>query len=192
MSKIDHSLFKADEHALQHAYGNCPQCDAKLQIRTGRSGPFLGCSRYPQCEFSKPLHEYQYHELKIIEDSACPDCGARLAVKKGRYGLFIGCTHFPQCHHIEKMNQKTETAIGCPACGKGKLQQRTNRFGKTFFACDGYPACKYLLNHPPVKHHCPQCDWPLMVKKQAAQGEYLQCPQRQCQHKISPSDPLPE
>jgi DNA topoisomerase-1 len=33
----------------------CEECDALMVIRTARSGPFLGCSRYPKCRFSKPL-----------------------------------------------------------------------------------------------------------------------------------------
>ncbi|GAB3026184.1 DNA topoisomerase family protein [Bowmanella dokdonensis] len=181
MSKIDHSLFKADEHALQHAYGDCPQCQAKLQIRSGKSGPFLGCSGYPDCHFSKPLHEYQYQEVKVIEGSRCPHCQSSMAVKKGRYGLFIGCTNFPECHHVDKLEQPQESSITCPACEKGHLQKRTNRFGKTFYACDQYPQCRYLLNQPPVQHACPVCKWPLMINK----GGIMQCPQRGCQHKLS-------
>jgi ssDNA-binding Zn-finger/Zn-ribbon topoisomerase 1 len=28
-----------------------------MVIRTGRTGPFLGCSKYPKCRSSKPLPE---------------------------------------------------------------------------------------------------------------------------------------
>jgi DNA topoisomerase-1 len=35
----------------------CDECEAMMVIRTGRSGPFLGCGRYPKCKFSKPLPE---------------------------------------------------------------------------------------------------------------------------------------
>ncbi|MDF2179758.1 topoisomerase DNA-binding C4 zinc finger domain-containing protein [Aliiglaciecola sp. CAU 1673] len=184
MSKIDHSLFSADEHALQHAYGDCPECSAKLQIRSGRSGPFLGCSRYPECHFSKPLHEFEYTQVKEIEGSQCPQCGAPLAVKKGRFGLFIGCTNFPQCHHIEKLNRPGEALLACPACKKGQLHKRSNRYGKSFYACDQYPDCRYVLNFEPVPQPCPCCGWPLMVSRTSASGPFLQCPQRECQHKV--------
>jgi DNA topoisomerase-1 len=33
----------------------CPECDAPMLIRTGRTGPFLGCSRYPRCKSTQPL-----------------------------------------------------------------------------------------------------------------------------------------
>jgi DNA topoisomerase-1 len=28
----------------------CPQCDAPMKVRQGRTGPFLGCSKYPKCK----------------------------------------------------------------------------------------------------------------------------------------------
>ncbi|AWL10540.1 uncharacterized protein HMF8227_00027 [Saliniradius amylolyticus] len=187
MSKIDHSLFNADEHALHHAYGECPECAANLQIRSGRSGLFLGCSRYPDCHFSKPLHEQQHYQLKVIEGSACPECGSELAVKKGRYGLFIGCTHFPECHHIEKLDDsepQEDSPVDCPSCAKGKLHQKTNRYGKHFYACDQYPECRYILNHSPVERACPECGWPIMVERQLNGEQVWQCPQKQCQAKV--------
>ncbi|UCE60025.1 MAG: type I DNA topoisomerase [Phycisphaerales bacterium] len=35
----------------------CDECDEPMVIRQGRSGQFLGCSKYPKCKFSKPLPE---------------------------------------------------------------------------------------------------------------------------------------
>ncbi|MBI1827369.1 MAG: type I DNA topoisomerase [Planctomycetes bacterium] len=35
----------------------CDECGESMLIRTGRSGPFLGCSKYPKCKFAKPLPE---------------------------------------------------------------------------------------------------------------------------------------
>ncbi|EBX1389402.1 hypothetical protein DQ819_26430, partial [Salmonella enterica subsp. enterica serovar Mikawasima] len=34
---------------------NCPECGAELVMRSGKHGPFLGCSRYPECQFIRPL-----------------------------------------------------------------------------------------------------------------------------------------
>ncbi len=33
----------------------CPQCGAELVIRSGKHGPFLGCSHYPDCDYIRPL-----------------------------------------------------------------------------------------------------------------------------------------
>lgn len=35
----------------------CEECGEKMVIRSGRTGPFLGCSKYPKCKCSKPLPE---------------------------------------------------------------------------------------------------------------------------------------
>ena len=35
----------------------CDECGEPMVIRTGRTGPFLGCSKYPKCRGSKPFPE---------------------------------------------------------------------------------------------------------------------------------------
>jgi DNA topoisomerase-1 len=34
---------------------DCPDCGAKLVIRSGRRGKFLGCSAYPKCRHTENL-----------------------------------------------------------------------------------------------------------------------------------------
>ncbi|MFQ3236205.1 MAG: putative DNA topoisomerase, partial [Paraglaciecola sp.] len=63
MSKIDHSLFATQESTYAEDAGPCQQCGAKLKIRRGKNGPFIGCSDYPACDFSKPLHEVDNAEI---------------------------------------------------------------------------------------------------------------------------------
>lgn len=184
MSKIDHSLFDANEHALDGNFGVCPECDAKLQVRRSKSGAFLGCTRYPFCDFAKPLHDNQTQQLKQIDGSICPDCKKPLAIKKGRYGLFIGCTGYPECHHIEAVKQQDDTHITCPSCKSGRLIKRSNKFGKSFYACDQFPKCKYALNHPPKSVSCPKCQWPVMLERNFDSGKALQCPQKSCATRI--------
>lgn len=189
MSKIDHSLFSGSREALKEAYGHCPECNGELGIKRGKNGAFIGCLNYPTCEFKKPLNNLPTPEVvKEIDGSACPECGGTLVLKKGRYGLFIGCTHFPECHHHEPINKTNDTQLNCPSCGKGHLVARTNKFGKNFYACNAYPKCKYVLNHPPVEQTCPECQWPIMVEKKPKPEQVLECPQKQCHHKIVISD----
>jgi putative DNA topoisomerase len=47
MSKIDHSLFSADKHALEKEYEVCPQCGSELVIRNSKTGPFFGLCELP-------------------------------------------------------------------------------------------------------------------------------------------------
>ena len=37
-----------------HKNEPCPQCGAELVIRSGKHGPFLGCSHYPECDYVRP------------------------------------------------------------------------------------------------------------------------------------------
>ena len=182
MSKIDHSLFSAS--ASEQAFGPCPKCNAKLNVRRGKSGAFIGCSHYPKCDFSKPLYEYENAEIKTIDGSACPLCRSKLAIKKGRYGLFIGCSDFPECDYIESNSNSEDTHLNCPLCKKGHITKRSNKFGKSFYACDNYPKCKYLLNLLPIEHPCPECNWPIMQEKKGNAEVELLCPQKQCQFKM--------
>ena len=71
----------------------CPQCGADLVIRTGKHGPFLGCSHYPECDYVRPLrNQADGHIIKILEGKFCPQCQAELALRQGRFGMFIGCS----------------------------------------------------------------------------------------------------
>lgn len=184
MSKIDHSLFSADEHALEAAWGRCPECDSALAIKRGQSGAFLGCSAYPQCGFSKPLREYEQATLKLIEHSQCPLCQSLLAVKRGRYGLFIGCSQFPQCHHIEKLTPapETEASVDCPVCKTGAVVKRSNKFGKHFYACDQYPRCKFAINAEPVVQPCAKCGFGLMQKRELKGEIVVYCANKGCNY----------
>ncbi|MCK8136874.1 MULTISPECIES: DNA topoisomerase family protein [Pseudoalteromonas] len=191
MSKIDHSLFSANKHALEKEYEICPQCGSELVIRNSKSGYFLGCASYPKCDFIRPLVHHDSNEIKILEDSECPECRKLLVVKNGRYGMFIGCTGYPECHYIASEHDDTpseEPVISCPKCKKGHLVSRSNKFGKVFYSCDCYPSCKYTLNHKPVDQACPACDWPVVTEKKTASGIVLQCPQKSCMHKFAATE----
>lgn len=180
MSKIDHSLFSAHEHALADTLGDCPECGKSLHIRNSKAGPFVGCTGYPDCHFSKPLHDTQTTVLKVMDGSHCPECNSPMALKKGRYGMFIGCTQFPECHHIEPIKQQEDTKVTCPKCQRGHLIERTNKYGKRFFSCNDYPDCRYVLNFPPVQATCPECGWRVLIDKKGQQ----QCPQPTCGYKV--------
>ena len=102
-------------------------------IRSGRHGPFLGCSQYPECQYIRPLKaQADGHVVKVLDGQQCPKCQATLVLRQGRYGMFIGCSDYPQCDHTEVIDKPDETAITCPQCGQGKLLQRKSRYGKVF------------------------------------------------------------
>ncbi len=180
MSKIDTSLFT---HADTQNFGKCPSCNAELTIKHAKSGAFIGCTAYPTCDYTQAFHDTEVEVVKQIEGSECPLCAHELVIKKGRYGLFVGCSDFPTCQYMQSVKEKQETRLSCPKCSAGELVKRVNRFGKAFYACSNYPKCKFAINYPPVEQTCEACGSPILVKRQSVKGEYLQCPEKQCQHK---------
>ncbi|GGI91849.1 DNA topoisomerase family protein [Shewanella gelidii] len=184
MSKIDHKLFSAHEHALEKEFELCPTCGCELSLKHSKHGSFIGCNNYPTCEYTRPLVQHEAIESQIIEGSKCPECAHELAVKSGRFGIFIGCTNYPACHHIEKHDQDDVVeAVGCPRCRLGHMEHRTSRYGKNFYACSAYPKCKYLVNFRPVAMTCPDCNFSILVERKGAAGLRLECPQKSCKFK---------
>ena len=73
----------------------CPKCGHELVARSGRFGPFVGCSNYPECKYIK-------REPAKETGETCPECGNALVEKRGRFGPFVGCSNYPECKYIKK------------------------------------------------------------------------------------------
>ena len=78
----------------------CPNCGNELVAKTGRFGPFVGCSNYPECKYIKKEPPKETGET-------CPDCSSPLVEKRGRFGPFVGCSNYPECKYIKKKPKKT-------------------------------------------------------------------------------------
>ena len=169
------ALFSVPKHEP------CPACGAELVIRSGKHGPFLGCVNFPTCDYIRPLKSQgDGHVVKVLEGHACPQCGADKVLRQGRFGMFVGCSHYPECDYTETIDKPDETAIACPQCQSGKLVQRRSRYGKTFYSCDRYPDCQFVLNAAPVEGVCPHCQFPLLIDKKTAQGMKRFCASKRC------------
>ena len=186
--RIDHieeHVKRSDvtQEALDEA---CPQCGAPLSIRLGRHGRFIGCTKYPECDYTRDLAEAKGQEAsapELVEGRACPDCGSALQIKRGKYGKFIGCTGYPKCRHIEPLERPEDTGVTCPQCGKGTLLKKKSRKGKVFFSCSTYPKCNYATWNEPVAGPCPRCGWPILtIKVTKTKGAEILCPQPECKH----------
>lgn len=172
----DSALF-----ALPQQQQLCPLCHQALAMKSGKNGPFLGCSGYPACHYIKALHPHETTIVKVLETEACPQCSSALAVKNGRYGMFIGCTNYPDCHFVvnEQDEQPEVDRLACPKCKQGQLIERTSKFGKQFWGCNNYPKCKFLLNDSPIAGACCHCGFTLLIEKK--QGVY--CADKGCGEK---------
>ena len=86
----------------------CPKCGKPMVKRSGRFGPFLGCSDYPKCRGIKNLAEQEY--------GPCPKCGQGQVVSKRtkRGKTFYSCNRYPDCDFAVWQAPLSQP---CPACG---------------------------------------------------------------------------
>ncbi len=160
----------------------CPKCGEQLSIRLGRRGRFIGCTAFPECDYTRNLgDDGEAVEPEVVEGRKCPQCESDLIIRQGPYGKFIGCSSYPDCRFIEPLEKPSDTSVPCPQCGKGTMLQRKSRRGKVFYSCSTYPDCNYAVWNEPVDMPCPQCQWPMLtVKTTKRRGAELVCPQKEC------------
>jgi DNA topoisomerase I len=141
----------------------CPRCPEEgrdppghLVEKLGRYGRFIGCEKYPECKYTRPIEGEPQGPAPVPTGEKCPECGiGDLIQKTGRFGPFIGCSRYPDCKYIKK-DQPKSLGITCPECGKGELVERRGRFGN-FYSCSRYPECQFSINQKPDPEPCPNC-----------------------------------
>ncbi len=101
----------------------CPKCQSELLIRWGRTGEFLGCATYPDCDFTSDIQrdaqgnilppgrptasgEGQPGVAAVVGQPgpagiSCPECGKEQVVRRGRKGEFLGCSGYPRCRFTQ-------------------------------------------------------------------------------------------
>jgi DNA topoisomerase-1 len=175
----------ADRPGIEVLEEDCPKCGKKLSKRLGRNGYFIGCTGYPECDYTRNVDEEKgaTAEPEIVQGRECPKCGSALVIKRGRYGKFIGCSGYPECKHMEPLEKPEDTGVQCPECKQGMILKRKSRYGKIFYSCGRYPECKYAVWNLPVAEPCPKCDWPILtIKTTKRRGTEKVCPQKECGH----------
>ncbi len=163
----------------------CPKCGEQLAKRLGRNGYFIGCTGYPECDYTRNVDEEPgaSQEPEIVEGRVCPKCGSPLVVKRGRYGKFIGCSSYPDCRHMEPLEPPEDTGVQCPECKQGSMLKRKSRTGKIFYSCSRYPECKYAVWNYPLAEACPECGFPMLtIKTTKRRGTEKVCPQKDCNY----------
>jgi DNA topoisomerase-1 len=174
-------LDKAADEMLSYKAGiptgqKCEKCgQGELLERISRHGFFLGCDRYPECDFIKDLSPELPADDGEVKIEYCDNCGKEMAIKRGRFGVFLACTGYPDCKTTRRLVSGTRTARQpdvrldekCPL-DEGQLLQRQGRFGD-FIGCENYPKCKYTR---PITLgiKCPKCGQGEFVRRGTAKG----------------------
>ncbi len=195
------SLDMADEHMVNvKGVGvdtdlKCPECGSQLNIKIGKNGHFLACTKYPDCSFTSNYERDEKGNLSIVKrviDNTkvkdCVKCGKPMVKKDGRFGTFLACTGYPECKHTESVNGgqgSREIGIKCPEpdCS-GTIVERRSKRGKIFYGCSKYPDCTFASWDKPVDKSCPDCESKYLVEKETKkEGKFIKCPNRECHFK---------
>ncbi|MEI8339112.1 MAG: type I DNA topoisomerase [bacterium] len=143
----------------------CPKCQGPMIIKLGRSGKFLSCAKYPDCDGARTITG---EEMTGPKDTGelCPQCGkANLVERDGKFGRFVACANYPKCKFIKKdleAEKLNSTGVKCPKCKDGLMTQKRGRFG-FFYSCTNYPDCKYIIKSKPTGEICKLCGDLMMV-----------------------------
>lgn len=146
------NLGDADENI------KCPKCGGKMIIKLGRTGKFLSCAKFPECDGARTIDGKELEGPKETGEK-CPECGGNLVERDGRFGRFVACGNYPKCKFIKKSAEeeaRTKTGIKCPKCQDGEMSERRGRFG-IFYSCSNYPKCKYAIKAKPTGNICDTC-----------------------------------
>lgn len=160
----------------------CDVCGKPMLIKSGRFGPFMACSGYPECTHKKKIGKAAQEEPRESGES-CEICGKPMLIKRGRFGDFLACSGYPECAHKKPLLKDIGVPCPEPKC-RGNVVQRRSKKGKVFYGCSEYPACKFVSWYEPTQQHCPDCHHYMLKKYSKTQGEYLQCSSPDCKKTI--------
>lgn len=108
-----HYLIDEDEirgHFVQGVIPKvpCPRCKTgQIRPRTGPSGTFYGCDRFPHCRYTERgcgtcgglllrAGDYRVCSNEACDGvhPSCPRCASPMQQRSGRYGTFYGCSKY--------------------------------------------------------------------------------------------------
>jgi len=169
---------------------SCPQCDCPLQVKHGRYGPFLACTGYPECRYTRPLDRpgEAPEEETDGQEQPCEKCGGKLIVKRARTGnRFWACSSYPRC----KEAKPYRVGVPCDRCEEGEFVERAGRNGRLFYCCDRYPECRNSVPNRPIPTACEACGAPYLLSRVDKEGNpALYCGHKECSaHRGLPSQP---
>ena len=165
----------------------CHKCGAPMLVKFGRTGEFLGCSKYPECDATRPKEGGPRPEA-VATDHVCTKCGKPLLMRESKRGPFLSCSGYPACKSSYNIGPDgspvpsvVETDHVCPKCGKPMALRQGAR--GAFLGCTGYPKCRNTMpvddagkpvTPVEVEVKCEKCGGPMGVKT-GRRGAFLGC-----------------
>jgi DNA topoisomerase-1 len=171
-------LTKQIEHALENKgkwwpepeplEEPCPECGKILVKRWGKNGPFIGCTDYPDCKYTRDLGisgEEADSRKPVMTDYECNECHSKMMKRWGRNGWFLGCSTYPKCKGTRPM----PLGVKCPKCQTGDIIEiKSKGRGRVFYGCSNYNLetikCDFRVWQKPVEIPCPDCNAKFVVR----------------------------
>ena len=165
----------------------CHECGAPMLVKFGRTGQFLGCSKYPECKATRPM-DGQARPAAVETEHECPKCGKKLMLRESKRGPFLSCSGYPKCKESFNLDSEgnpvpsvVETDHTCPKCNKPMVLRQGTR--GAFLGCTGYPKCRQTFQVDDqgkpvapveIEVKCVKCGGPMGVKS-GRRGAFLGC-----------------
>lgn len=103
-SPIEAITFNKEDYAADFDWDQkCANCGSDMTLRFGRFGPFLGCSKYPDCKGIVNIPKRGEIVYQPEDMPSCPaiGCDGHLTARKSRFGkTFFSCSNYPDCDVI--------------------------------------------------------------------------------------------
>ncbi|ARU30328.1 DNA topoisomerase I [Sulfuriferula sp. AH1] len=77
----------------------CPKCGGKLFLQASKRGLFIGCSGYPACDYTRPLHGGNEEGPVVLGND--PASGEDILLLNGRYGWYVQVGATPEDKKIK-------------------------------------------------------------------------------------------
>lgn len=109
---IEALTFNKEEYAPDFDWDQkCSKCGSDMQLRFGKFGPFLGCSKYPDC--NGIVNIPRKDDIPSEDMPTCPakGCDGKMVSRRSRFGkIFFSCSNFPDCdvivNDLDKLDEK--------------------------------------------------------------------------------------
>ncbi|MBI3599064.1 MAG: type I DNA topoisomerase [Nitrospinae bacterium] len=103
----------------------CDKCGAPMQVKQGRYGKFLACTKYPECKSTKPI------SLGVpCPQEGCTGSLVERRTKKGK--TFYSCSNYPTCKFA---TWNKPIAEKCSECGHPYLIEKRTKSGEVEIRC---------------------------------------------------------